>query len=444
MSDSLGPSLLRPDLRGRTPYGAPQLDVPVRLNTNENSYAVPAEVVARPWPRPWPRWRGSLNRYPDREFTALREALAAYLGADHRRRRSRPSRCGPATAPTRCCCTCSRPSAARAARRSGSPRRTRCTRSSPARPAPPGSTGCAACPAAERSTSTPDRRSRQVARAPTRTWSSCARRTTRPAPRSALDVVEAVYDAAPERDRRRRRGLRRVRPARHAERADPARGPAAARRHPHHEQGVRARRRPAGLPRRRPRRSIDALRLVRMPYHLSAPTQAVALRGARPTPTPCWRPSRPSRASATGSSPSWPRSACTPVPERRQLRPLRRPRRRARHLAGAARPRRPRPRRRASPTIFGSRRAPRPRPTRSCAAMGRSAQPPTGRSSPHDRAGRAGVDARDAAPHRVHPPRHLREQRRADARPRRHRRVRHQHRACGSTTTCWPACAKHS
>ena len=37
--------LLRPDLRGRTAYGAPQLDVPVRLNTNENSYDVPAEVV---------------------------------------------------------------------------------------------------------------------------------------------------------------------------------------------------------------------------------------------------------------------------------------------------------------------------------------------------------------------------------------------------------------
>ena len=29
---------LREDLRGRTPYGAPQWDVPVRLNTNENPY----------------------------------------------------------------------------------------------------------------------------------------------------------------------------------------------------------------------------------------------------------------------------------------------------------------------------------------------------------------------------------------------------------------------
>lgn len=70
--------LLREDLRGRTAYGAPQLDVPVALNTNESSYPVPQPVVdsivarvAQVAPR--------LNRYPDREFTALRSALADYL-----------------------------------------------------------------------------------------------------------------------------------------------------------------------------------------------------------------------------------------------------------------------------------------------------------------------------------------------------------------------------
>src|SRR5205085_10036563 len=36
---------LRDELRGLRPYGAPQLDVAVRLNTNENSYSVPEEVV---------------------------------------------------------------------------------------------------------------------------------------------------------------------------------------------------------------------------------------------------------------------------------------------------------------------------------------------------------------------------------------------------------------
>lgn len=71
-------ALLRPDLRGRTPYGAPQLDVPVALNTNENSYAVPPVVVAEITAAVADIAAG-LNRYPDREFTALRGALAAYL-----------------------------------------------------------------------------------------------------------------------------------------------------------------------------------------------------------------------------------------------------------------------------------------------------------------------------------------------------------------------------
>ncbi|QIM21078.1 histidinol-phosphate transaminase [Phycicoccus sp. HDW14] len=71
-------SMLRADLRGRTAYGAPQLDVPVALNTNENSYPVPDVVVAAMTCAVEEAARG-LNRYPDREFTALREDLAAYL-----------------------------------------------------------------------------------------------------------------------------------------------------------------------------------------------------------------------------------------------------------------------------------------------------------------------------------------------------------------------------
>ena len=71
-------ALLRPDLRGRTPYGAPQLEVPVALNTNENSYAVPPLVVAA-MTAAVAEVAAGLNRYPDREFTALREALATYL-----------------------------------------------------------------------------------------------------------------------------------------------------------------------------------------------------------------------------------------------------------------------------------------------------------------------------------------------------------------------------
>ncbi|WP_153506005.1 histidinol-phosphate transaminase [Cumulibacter manganitolerans] len=71
-------SLLRPEFRGQEAYGAPQLDVPVRLNVNENSYDVPPVVVAS-IVEAIQAEAAHLNRYPDREFTALRKALAGYL-----------------------------------------------------------------------------------------------------------------------------------------------------------------------------------------------------------------------------------------------------------------------------------------------------------------------------------------------------------------------------
>ncbi len=71
---------LRDDLRGISPYGAPQLDVAVRLNTNENSYPVPDAVVEH-IASEVAAVAKSLNRYPDREFTALRGDLAAYLSS---------------------------------------------------------------------------------------------------------------------------------------------------------------------------------------------------------------------------------------------------------------------------------------------------------------------------------------------------------------------------
>jgi histidinol-phosphate aminotransferase len=70
---------IRDDLRGRTPYGAPQLDVPVRLNTNENSYPVPDEVADAIVKAVAAEVR-DLNRYPDRDAVALRADLAEYLG----------------------------------------------------------------------------------------------------------------------------------------------------------------------------------------------------------------------------------------------------------------------------------------------------------------------------------------------------------------------------
>ncbi|MDF5756008.1 histidinol-phosphate transaminase [Spongiactinospora sp. TRM90649] len=70
---------IRDDLRGLSPYGAPQIDVPVRLNTNENPYA-PSPELADDLAREMHREALGLNRYPDRDALALRADLAAYLG----------------------------------------------------------------------------------------------------------------------------------------------------------------------------------------------------------------------------------------------------------------------------------------------------------------------------------------------------------------------------
>ena len=69
---------LRADLRGKSPYGAPQLDVAVRLNTNENPYPPPPELVADVTDAV-SRAATQLHRYPDRDAVALRTDLAAYL-----------------------------------------------------------------------------------------------------------------------------------------------------------------------------------------------------------------------------------------------------------------------------------------------------------------------------------------------------------------------------
>ncbi|WP_231496130.1 histidinol-phosphate transaminase [Nocardioides sp. URHA0032] len=72
---------LREELRGIEPYGAPQLDVPVQLNVNENPYG-PSPECAADIARSVAEAAATLNRYPDREFTELRTALAAYLAKD--------------------------------------------------------------------------------------------------------------------------------------------------------------------------------------------------------------------------------------------------------------------------------------------------------------------------------------------------------------------------
>jgi len=70
---------IRDDLRGLTPYGAPQKAVRIALNVNENTHPIP-EAVAQSIIESLASAILSVNRYPDREFTELRDSLALYLG----------------------------------------------------------------------------------------------------------------------------------------------------------------------------------------------------------------------------------------------------------------------------------------------------------------------------------------------------------------------------
>ena len=69
---------LRNDLRGKSPYGAPQLAVPVRLNTNENPHP-PTRALVDDVVESVREAAANLHRYPDRDAVALRRDLAAYL-----------------------------------------------------------------------------------------------------------------------------------------------------------------------------------------------------------------------------------------------------------------------------------------------------------------------------------------------------------------------------
>jgi histidinol-phosphate aminotransferase len=72
---------LRANLRGQIPYGAPQLHVPVALNVNENTHPIPPAVAAD-IAKALAAAILTVNRYPDREFSRLRDDLATYLGHD--------------------------------------------------------------------------------------------------------------------------------------------------------------------------------------------------------------------------------------------------------------------------------------------------------------------------------------------------------------------------
>ena len=84
MSDALGQSIslndlpLREALIGKSPYGAPQLTVPVQLNTNENPHP-PTQALIDDVADSVRVAAGQLHRYPDRDAEELRADLARYL-----------------------------------------------------------------------------------------------------------------------------------------------------------------------------------------------------------------------------------------------------------------------------------------------------------------------------------------------------------------------------
>jgi len=69
---------LREELRGQSPYGAPQLTVPVQLNTNENPYP-PSQALIDDLVETVTKVATELNRYPDRDAVELRTRLADYV-----------------------------------------------------------------------------------------------------------------------------------------------------------------------------------------------------------------------------------------------------------------------------------------------------------------------------------------------------------------------------
>ena len=69
---------LRGDLRNISPYGAPQISGVVALNTNENPFPLPPDVVVAMTDR-LSEVIADLNRYPDRDAEGLRRKLAHYI-----------------------------------------------------------------------------------------------------------------------------------------------------------------------------------------------------------------------------------------------------------------------------------------------------------------------------------------------------------------------------
>jgi len=80
MSDKKWPDWLplRQDLQPLSPYGAPQVPAEATLNTNENPYA-PSPALAKAIADRTHQVALTLNRYPDRDAVSLRNSLASFI-----------------------------------------------------------------------------------------------------------------------------------------------------------------------------------------------------------------------------------------------------------------------------------------------------------------------------------------------------------------------------
>lgn len=74
---------IREDLSSLSPYGAPQIQDVTAMNTNENPFELPEEVVSAILAH-LPKVLRNLNRYPDRDAIDLRKELVSYIYEKHK------------------------------------------------------------------------------------------------------------------------------------------------------------------------------------------------------------------------------------------------------------------------------------------------------------------------------------------------------------------------
>ena len=343
---------LRDELRGLEPYGAPQLDVPVQLNVNENPYGPSAELSRPTSPPPSHAAAGTLNRYPDREFTELRSALADYLARDTRARH-RP---GPGLGGQRV--QRGHAAAAPGLRRSGpggAELRADVLDVPRVRPRHDDHVG----PGAPRGglLARPRPRPHPGQGAPAERRAAALARTTPPAPRCR--PRRSPRSARPRPPTSRRASSSSTRPTASSAAAGPRSAlellPPAPQpgRQPDHEQGLRAGGGPGRLPGRGARRSATRSGSCACPT--TSPPSPRRWRGSRcGTPPSCSAGSTSCAPSGTPPSRGCAEQGLDGRGQRRQLRALRHVRRPARRLAGSARPGRADPRgrpRRVAPGV---------------------------------------------------------------------------------------------